>query len=154
MERILDLLGPLFLGALPTVILVFVLFFFLRWAFWHPLERVLAQRQAATEGAHRDAEGILRSADDKVRHYQEALRQARAEIYREQEASRQAALDERNRILQENRRQANEKLRQAKLEIHREVEDAKQALEAESQRLAEQIARRLLASAGPSGKPQ
>lgn len=154
MERILDLLGPLFLGALPTVILVFLLFFFLRWAFWRPFERVLAQRQAATEGARRDAEGILRTADDKLRRYEEALRQARAEIYREQEASRHAALDERNRILQENRRQANERLRQAKLEIARDVEDAKTSLEAESQRLAEQIARTLLAPAGPTRKPQ
>lgn len=144
----LDLLLPLFLGALPTVLLVFFLFFFLRRVFWRPFERVLAERQAATEGARREAEAILATADEKLRQYEEALRHARAEVYREQEAKRRQAVEERSRILGQARQQANEQLRQAKLEIVGDVEQAKKELQAESQRLAEEIARTLLSPVG------
>jgi len=152
LQQLLDLLLPLFWGALPTVLVVFFLFFFLRWAFWRPFERVLAERQAATEGARKYAETILSTASEKLHQYEEALRQARAEIYREQEAARSAALEERSRTLRETRQQAAESLRQAKLVVAGEVEEAKKELEAESQRLAEQIARTLLAPAGPDGR--
>lgn len=132
-------------GALPTAIIVFAFYLFLRWSFWRPLERVLAQRQAATEGARRQAEELMAGADEKLRQYEEALRQARAEIYRQQEAARHAALDERSRILHTTREQANQSARQARLDIARDVEQAKQALGAQSQLLAEQIANSLLA---------
>ena len=145
---ILSQLVELFLGALPTVIIVFLLFFFLRWSFWKPLERVLAERHATTEGARQQAEKLLNTANEKLRHYEDALRQARAEIYRQQEASRQQALEERNRVAREARERAQESIRQAKLEIARDVDQAKKQLEAESQRLAEEITRTLLAPTG------
>lgn len=144
----LDLLLPLFLGALPTVLLVFFMFFFLRRVFWQPFERVLAERQAATEGARREAEAILATANEKLRQYEEALRHARAEIYREQEAKRRQALEERGRIVGQTRQEANEQLRQAKLEIAGDVALAKKDLETESLRLAEEITRTLLSPAG------
>jgi F-type H+-transporting ATPase subunit b len=140
-QQLLDLL----VGALPTVIIVFFLFFFLRWAFWGPLERALAERQAATEGARKQAEQVIAHANEKMRQYEDALRHARAEVYRQQEAGRHAAVEERNRIVREARERANDSVRQAKLEIQRDVEQAKRALEAESERLADEIARNLLA---------
>ena len=145
-QQLLDL----FLGALPTVIIVFFLFFFLRWAFWGPLERALAERQAATEGARKQAEQVIAKANEKMRQYEDALRQARAEVYHQQEASRQQAVEERTDIVREARERANDSIRQAKLEIARDVDEAKKALEAESERLAEEIARSLLAP--PAGE--
>lgn len=144
MERIAQQLTNLLWGALPTVVIVFLFFFFLRWAFWKPLERVLAQRQAATEGARREAEQLLSEADKKLQHYEGSLRQARAEIYRQQEAARQQALDERTRIVRETRDQATQMVRQAKREIADDVAEAKKELESESRRLAEEITRSLL----------
>ncbi|MBI4466771.1 MAG: ATP synthase F0 subunit B, partial [Acidobacteria bacterium] len=127
-------------------------FIFLRWAFWRPLERVLAERRAATEGAHREADQLLGQADEKLRHYEEALRRARAEIYRQQEAARQQALDERARILRDTREKANQMVRQAKLDIANDVALAKKELEAESRRLAEEITRTLLEPARRGGR--
>ncbi|MCI0404234.1 MAG: ATP synthase F0 subunit B [Acidobacteria bacterium] len=140
-QQLLDLL----IGALPTVIIVFFLFFFLRWAFWNPLERALAERRAATEGARQQADQAIARANEKLRQYEEALRQARAEVYRQQEAGRQQAVEERNRIVREARERANQSIRQAKLEIAADVDRAKKTLEAESERLAEEIAQSLLA---------
>lgn len=152
MERIAQQLADLLWGALPTVIIVFLFFFFLRWAFWRPLERVLAQRQAATEGARKEADQLLNQADEKLRQYEEALRQAQGEIYRQQEAARQQALEERTRILGETREKATQMIRQAKLEIGDDVAQAKKELEAESRRLAEEITRALLQPAR-AGRP-
>ncbi|MFQ5724469.1 MAG: ATP synthase F0 subunit B [Terriglobia bacterium] len=155
MERIAQQLLDLLWGALPTVVIVFLFFFFLRWAFWRPLERVLAQRQASTEGARREADQLLSQADEKLRQYEEALRQARGEIYRQQEAARHQALEERSRILRETREKANQMIRQAKLEIADDVAQARKELETESRRLADEITRTLLepARAGRSGGP-
>ena len=144
---IVSQLRDLFLGAAPTVLIVFFLFFFLRWSFWRPLERVLAERHASTEGARQQAEKLLTTANEKLRQYEDALRQARAEIYRHQEVIRQQSLAERGRMVQEARQRAQESLRQAKLEIARDVDQAKKQLEAESQRLAEGITRTLLGPA-------
>lgn len=155
MQQIIQQLLDLLVGAVPTVIIVFLLFFFLRWAFWRPFERVLAQRQAATEGAREGADALLKQTDEKLHQYEEALRQARAEIYQEQEASRRAALEERSHLLKETREQANERLRQARSQITAEVEQARRSLEAESERLAEEIARALLTPGGrKAGKTQ
>ncbi len=149
-SQLLDLL----IGALPTVIIVFFLFFFLRWAFWGPLERVLAERQAATEGARKQAEQVIAKASEKMRQYEDALRQARAEVYHQQEAGRQQAVEERNQIVREARERANESIRQAKLEIAGDVEQAKKTLEGESERLAEEIAQSLLAPPAAGMTPQ
>ncbi|MBI4465943.1 MAG: hypothetical protein HY656_00755, partial [Acidobacteria bacterium] len=69
MEGIVQQLKGLLFGALPTTAIVLFFFIFLRWAFWRPLERVLAERRAATEGAHREADQLLGQADEKLRHY-------------------------------------------------------------------------------------
>jgi F-type H+-transporting ATPase subunit b len=139
---------PLFVGAVPTVLIVFFMFFFLRWAFWRPFERVLAERQARTEGTRKEAESLLAAANQKLHEYEESLRHARAEIFREQAASRQEALEQRNQALRQAREQAGEMIRQAKLDIARDAEEAKKSLDAESQRLADEIARSLLRPAG------
>ena len=150
---ILRQLQGLLWGALPTTLIVLLFFFFLRWAFWKPLERVLAERQAATEGARKEAGELLGQANEKLRQYEESLRQARAEIYRQQEGARRQALDERARILRDTREKAGVMLRQAKLEIAGDVAQAKKDLEGESRRLAEEITRTLLEPARPAGGP-
>ena len=143
---ILSQLGDLFLGAAPTVVIVFLLFLFLRWSFWRPLERALAERHATTEGARQQAEKLMGTTNEKLRQYEDALRQARTEIYHQQEASRRAALEQRSQSVREARERAQASVRQAKLEIAADVEQAKKTLEAESQRLAEEISRTLLAT--------
>lgn len=148
---ILHQLEGLLWGALPTTVIVLLFFLFLRWAFWKPLERVLAERQASTEGARQEAGELLAQANDKLRQYEESLRQARAEIYRQQEGARRQVLDERARLLRETREQAAQMTKQAKLDIAEDVARAKKDLDAESRRLAEDITRTLLEPAGRGG---
>jgi F0F1-type ATP synthase membrane subunit b/b' len=147
--QIFSQLGELFLEALPTTIIVFLFFLFLRWAFFGPMERVLAERSKRIEGARKEADAAQVAAQEKVRHYQEALKKARGELYAEQDAARRAVLDERTRLIKQTRDQANDGIRVAKDKIAGEVAAARKQLEQDSQTLGSEIARAILRT-GPS----
>ena len=151
MDQIGHQLGELLLGALPTVIIVTLFIIFMRWAFWTPFQRVLEQREAATLGARQDADAMLTRAEEKVREYEEALREVRAEIYREQEEARRQALDQRAQAISEAREKASQMIRKAKAEIASEVETAKKDLDSQAKKLAKEIADSLLSGRAARG---
>src|SRR5258706_14856600 len=88
-------LGELFLGAVPTVLLILIFYFILKSLFFKPLLAVMAEREARTAGAQKAAEAAQAAAAEKLKEYQHALKQARAKLYAEQEAARKKHLDER-----------------------------------------------------------
>src|SRR5438309_1815052 len=51
---ILKQLGDLFLAAVPTAIIVFLFYLFLRWSFFTPIARVVAERARRIEGVWRE----------------------------------------------------------------------------------------------------
>ena len=151
--EILHQLAELFLAAVPTVLLVFLFYLFLRASFFRPLERVLAERAARTEGARREAQAVHIVAQEKFRDYHQALQKARAEIYTEQEAARRAVLDERTALIRDTRHRANEEIRAAKDRITKELASARAELERESPALAGEIVRAILERGRP-GAPE
>ena len=86
MDKTLHDLGGIILSGLPTFFLVIILAFFVKFLYLNPLEKVLAERFRLTEGARKAAEDSLKNADSKIAQYQDALNNARAEIYQEQAA--------------------------------------------------------------------
>jgi F-type H+-transporting ATPase subunit b len=142
--QILRQLGELFLEAIPTIIIFLLFYWFLRANFFKPLERVLAERNARITKAKADAEAIQAAAKQKTGSYQEALRKARAGVFAEQEALRQAALEERAKLLRAARNTAQEAVRKEKERIAREFESARAQLEGQSASLAGRIAQMIL----------
>src|SRR5262249_10727186 len=112
--EILRQLGELFGQAVPTVLVVFFFYLFLRAHFLRAMERVLDERRARSEGAWREAERNRAAAQEKVRARQKALKKARAEIYAEQETARRAVLEERTAEIRRAASRANEAVRTAK----------------------------------------
>ena len=141
---ILNQLGELFVQAIPTVLMVFLFYLFLRRNFFKPLEAILNERKARTEGARLAAEATQAAAREKARSYEEALKKARAVIYSEQESARRQLLEERTALIQTARSEAGEMIRAAKEGIAIEFRSAQTALEQESDALAEEIARTIL----------
>ncbi len=137
-------LGELFLQSVPTVVLVFLFYFLLRWSFFRPLERVLSERRARTEGARREAELSQAAAQERIRAYQEASRKARAALYAEQDAARRALLGDRLAQVRAARDRATQEIRAAKDTIAAELPSARGEMEAASQALAGEIARAIL----------
>jgi F-type H+-transporting ATPase subunit b len=153
--EILHQLGELFLQALPTVILVFLFYLFLRWSFFGPLERVLNERRERTEGARKEAEQARAAAQERGQAYQEALRKARGEIYAEQDAVRRSLLDERVAQIRVARTAATERIRAAKEQLAAEIAAARTELEKSTPALAVEIARAILGGAHPGpGSPR
>lgn len=149
--QILQQLGGLFFKSIPSIILFLLFFWFLRANFFKPLERTLAERNARITKARVEAQGVQAAARDKTQSYEEALRKARATVFAEQEASRQAALDERAELLRKARAAAQDVVRAEKERIGREFTAARSQLESEATVLAGRIAERILNSPAPIG---
>lgn len=142
--EIVHQLGELFLQAVPTVLIVFLFYLFLRANFFRPIERILDERRERTVGAQRAAEASQAAAQEKERAYQEALKKARAEIYAEQEWARNKILEERTTRLREGRSRAVSEVKAAKERIASDVAAARRELEAASSQLGSEIVRRIL----------
>ena len=153
--EILNQLGDLFLAAVPTVIIVFLFYLFMRWSFFIPIERVLTERHRRAEGARAEAETARAAAHDKQHVYADALKKARAEIFTEQEALRRRTLDERQAKITLARASAQSALQEAKKGIEADVKAAHAELEQSSETLADEIADAILAglASGPGDSP-
>ncbi|MGA9885055.1 MAG: ATP synthase F0 subunit B [Candidatus Acidiferrales bacterium] len=147
---ILHQLAILFLDAVPTVILFLLFYAFMRWAFFIPLQKTMAERAARIEGARAEAAAVEAEAKHELDAYHEALRRARVEIYGRQEAARQAALESRAKLLKAMRARAEEEVSNAKMRIADEFNAALAEVEAQTPGLAKEIVRTILKSPSPS----
>jgi F-type H+-transporting ATPase subunit b len=153
MQDIGHQLGELFLQAVPTVLIILLFYFILRAIFFKPLLAVMAERDSRTIGAQKAAEAAQAAAAEKVKQYQEALRQARAQVYAEQDAARKKLLDERAGLLKEARTKASGEVNAGKDRIAGELAGARREIETTVGQLSAEIARRVLQSPPRPGAP-
>jgi F-type H+-transporting ATPase subunit b len=146
MQDIVRQLGELFLQAVPTVLIILLFYFILRAIFFKPLLRVMAERDARTVGAQKAAEVAQAAAVEKAKQYQDALKQARAQVYAEQEAERKKLLDERTALIKTARTAAMAQVAAAKERVTSEVDTARREIDATVGQLSAEIARRILQS--------
>jgi F0F1-type ATP synthase membrane subunit b/b' len=149
--EILHQLGDLFLEAVPTIVIVLLFYFFLRWGFFTPIQRAMAERTARIEGARAEAAAVEAEAKNELDAYHSAIRKARAQIYAEQETARQAVLDERTRLLAAMRTRVQDDVNAAKKRIAAETAAARTEIERDSPTLAAQIAQTILQPPAPRG---
>jgi F-type H+-transporting ATPase subunit b len=148
MDQTLRQLGELLLGAVPTVILLALLYALYATIVHKPLRRVLDERRSKTEGAVERSRADIAAAEARTSEYGQRLREARATVFRAQEARRKAALDARAAALNEARSKAQAQVQDAKADIEKDRDAAQNGLQAEAQSLAAEIVRRVLEPAG------
>jgi F-type H+-transporting ATPase subunit b len=148
MDETLRQLGELLLGSVPTVILVALLYLLYTTIVHKPLRRVLEERHSRTEGAVEKSRADIAAAEARTSEYEQRLREARATVFRAQEARRKAALDARTTALNEARNHAQAQVQAAKADIQKDREAAQAGLQGEAQALATEIVRRVLEPAG------
>jgi F-type H+-transporting ATPase subunit b len=144
MSDLVHQLGELFLRAVPVAVIVLLFYVIMRSIFFQPLLKVMAERDARTIGAQKAAEAAQAAAAEKVRQYEEALRQARAKVYAGQEADRRKLMDERAASLKDARGKADGEVTAAKERVAREFAGARKEIEGVTAQLATEIARRVL----------
>src|ERR1700753_4507004 len=84
--EILNQLGGLVLGSVPTMIFFLLLVIATPFLVQRPLTKVLAERRARTSGAVEQARGAISAAEAETAVYEEKLRAARADIVAAREA--------------------------------------------------------------------
>jgi F-type H+-transporting ATPase subunit b len=148
MDQTLRQLGELLLGAVPTVILLALLYVLYTAIVHKPLQRVLGERRSKTEGAIEKSRADIAAAEARTSEYEQRLREARATVFKAQEARRKVALDARTAALNQARAKAQAQVQAAKADIQKDREAAQGGLQADAQALAVEIMRRVLEPAG------
>lgn len=148
MDETLRQLGGLLLGSMPTVILIALLYVLYTAIVHKPLRRVLDERRSKTEGAIEKSRADIAVADARTSEYEQRLREARATLFRAQEARRKAAIEARAAALNQARAKAQAQVRAAKADIEKDREAAQAGLQDQVQALAIEIMRRVLEPVG------
>ena len=148
MEQTLHQLGGLLLGSVPTIILITFLYLLYSVIVHKPLARVLAERRSKTEGAIEKSRADIAAAEARTAEYEQRLREARAKVFRAQEARRQAALQARTEAVNQARGKAQRQVEAAKRDIEADRAAAEANLAGQTQALAQEIIRRVLQPTG------
>lgn len=144
MEQTLQALGGILLKAIPTAILFGILHFYLKGMLFKPLQRILKQREELTAGARKAAEQSLALADQKARDYETKFRDARAEVYRQQEETRRSWIEDQTKQIDAAHDRSMEVMLAAQKKIGDDSAKASQDLVETSGALAESIANTVL----------
>lgn len=148
MDQTLKQVGELLLGAVPTAVLLLLLYAIYSALLHQPLKRVLEQRRERTEGAFLKARADIAAAEARTQEYGQRLREARLAIFKAQEARRQQAQQARADAVLQARTRAHEQVREARAAMEQDMAAARGGLQAETERLAAEIIRTILRPAG------
>ncbi len=144
MEEIIQQVGTLLLGAIPTVLLFIVLVLAYQFLVQKPLTAALKERRARTDGAIEEAHKAIAQAEARAAEYANKLRQARAEIFKMREQRIKQWSVERDAALDSARKAAGVKVSQAKAELEAEADNARQVVQASAGDLANRVVRAVL----------
>jgi F-type H+-transporting ATPase subunit b len=150
MNEILNQLGALILGSIPTMVLFIVLVIVYGVLVRRPLEKVLAERTKRTTGAMEQAKGAMGAAEAETAVFEGKLRGAKSEIFQAREAKMKDWATQREKALEQARATTQEKVAAAKSEIEQSMSEARQQIETMSGELSASIIKAVL-PAGVSG---
>lgn len=152
MNEILQQLGDLLLGAVPTMLLFLFLVIAYRLLVHGPLTATLAERRARTIGAVEKAQAAIAEADAKAQEYAAQLRTARIAVLKSREERVRQWNAEREHALEAVRKEAQEKVRVARTQLEADVLEARKTIESSADLLAGQILNAVLASPAESSR--
>ena len=136
--------GTMFLHIAIICVMVFVL----NRTLFKPINEILQRREAQIKGAGAgSAADLLQQVEDKTRHYESTLREARSEGYRRIEQERNAAIAERNERIGAVKVEIGNLMEAQKATIAAQVAESRTTLQGEAQRIAQDIGARILGRA-------
>jgi len=151
MNETLRQLGQLLLSSIPAIIGFLIVWAAYRVIVYKPLQRVLGERQARTEGAIQQAQAEIASAEERTAEYERRVREARAQIFAAQEIRNRRVMEQRDAALAEARRQADSIIKSARATLEKDVLAAKATLQQHAEILAQKIIESVLKPAPALG---
>jgi len=118
--------------------------FLLNTLIFKPILRVIDQRATAVRGARELAESASTKAAGAAAEYDTTLNAARAELYKQIDDTRRAALDKRASLLAETRQSVERETQSATARVSQESAEARAALDRDASDLANAIVTRVL----------
>jgi F-type H+-transporting ATPase subunit b len=136
--------------VLPDLSVLWVIFFLmvltvvLDKLLFRPIQRVIAQREAAARSARELAERSAREAAAATAEFEQKTAAARAEVYRQMDEVRRTALQARADLLAATRADAERELATASAQLQAEADEARRRLSADAEALGAAAAERIL----------
>jgi F-type H+-transporting ATPase subunit b len=144
MDQILNQIGELVLGSVPTIILFILLVLAYGLLVRRPLDKILSERRARTSGAVEQARSAIAAAEAETAAYEDKLRAAKNEIFQARDQKLKQWNAEREAALEQLRKVTQEKVKAARLDIEQSASMAKSQIEGLSAELSAQILRAVL----------
>jgi F-type H+-transporting ATPase subunit b len=132
--------GTLLLHLLFIAVMVFVL----NRTLLKPINKILADREQEIGGRLNEAQRLSADAEEKLRQYQSALREARADGYRLLEKERAAGLKEKDQKVQQHREALSRRVAQELDSIQQQQEKVRTELEAQADSMGVLISSQIL----------
>jgi F-type H+-transporting ATPase subunit b len=135
---------------LPDLSVVWVIFFVLLLTIildrllLKPILRVMEQREHAVRSARELAERAASEARSAAAEFDQKVAAARADVYRQMDEVRRAALNERAEIMARTRAEAEAQVASASSQLQAEAEEARRKLSADAEVLGAAVAERIL----------
>lgn len=126
------------------IVIILVMVFVLNATLFKPINRILEEREKRTRGRSGEAHDILNRVEEKLARYEQTLRSTRAEGYRLMEQEHAVAMQERQARLNAAREEINQSVAEQKEAVHAQAEEARATLKNEAQRIAAEIGARIL----------
>jgi F0F1-type ATP synthase membrane subunit b/b' len=133
-------------SLLVTILYVAILYLFMKKVFFEPVLRVLSTRKELIAGRMENAQRKLHEAEGRVVEYEQALKKARSDIYREQEGLRESTLATRAELVTKAKAEAETWVRESRHRLESEAETARKSLESEVDSLARKLTTTILKS--------
>ena len=132
--------GTLLLHVLFIAVMVFVL----NRTLLKPINEILAERERQIGGRLTEAESLTAEAEEKMRNYQSALREARGEGYRLLEKERAAGLKAKDEKLRQHREELSQTVAKEKDSIQKQQAKVQTELEAQADSMGVLISSQIL----------
>jgi F-type H+-transporting ATPase subunit b len=139
-ENILSIDGSFFFILILFIVLVIVA----NKLIYKPILQVLDKRDKLTVGASGEAASIIDDYNKRLAHYENTIRQAKADSYRDLENGRKEALGKRAEIIDATKAQIGTQIDSAKAGLLGQANQAKQDLNRDAQAIASQISSTIL----------
>jgi F-type H+-transporting ATPase subunit b len=150
MNEILNQLGGLFLGSVPTIVFFLLLVVAYGFLVRRPLDAVLAERRKRTSGAVEAARAAIGQAENETAIFEDKLRAARTELFNARAARVKQWAAERELALDQARTETQTRVLAARVQLEQSAAVGRQQIETMSGELSAQVLKAVL-PAGVSG---
>jgi len=154
MDEILNQLGGLFLGSVPTIVFFLLLVVAYGFLVRRPLDAVLEERRKRTSGAVEQARAAISQAEQETTIFEEKLRAARTELFNARAGRLKQWTAQREHELEMARAETQAKVLAARVELEHSASLGRQQIEAMSGELSAQVLKAVLPAGVGTGAAQ